>query len=55
MWLLSCMHEEMETQIATAAYVTLCRVVHMRVYAAFKNILRRVRMLPGQTRTQNEL
>ena len=42
-------HERMEPSITTAAYVTLCGVIHMRIYATFKNILRRVRMSPGET------
>jgi hypothetical protein len=35
--------------MATAAYMTLCGVIHIRVYATFKNILRRVRMSLGLT------
>lgn len=34
----------METRMVTAAYMTLCGVIHIRVYATFKDILRRVRI-----------
>jgi hypothetical protein len=40
-------HENLEPYIAGATYVALCRIAHMRVYAAFKKILHRVRMSPG--------
>jgi hypothetical protein len=41
--------EIMETRMVTAAYMTLRGVIHVRVYAAFKDILRRVRISQGLT------
>jgi hypothetical protein len=44
MRLLSCIRKGTETGMGTATYMTLCGVIHIRVYATFKYVLRRVRM-----------
>ena len=49
MRLLSSIRQGIETRMATASYMTLRGVIHIRVYATVKNILRRVRMALGST------